>query len=281
MQDEQTKDTTPEKNDTMVKTEKEAPNNNNTTDTDTEMTESNQGENKKTTFHSTENQQQQQQQQQLDKENEVQKEKQIEQRKDGKEDVLFKQLKEGLLKPPLDVKVEEAPNQGPLSSSTTTTAPSPTETSTAQQQQVKLTTSSPAPTVLVSNSATDTVHNNTNNNPTNSSKISASTSTTGYRASPATVTIKQQPNVPELPPNVKPSQVIGGAPLRQWINNEITPFLLEGMRLVSKERPAEPLKFLGEYLLKEHEKKQQQQEQQEQNLEVEDEMKVVKEEGRG
>ncbi|KAK3330800.1 hypothetical protein B0H66DRAFT_544910 [Apodospora peruviana] len=40
-----------------------------------------------------------------------------------------------------------------------------------------------------------------------------------------------------------------GAPVRQYINTKITGVLLEGMKMVAKEQPKDPLRVLGEFLL--------------------------------
>ncbi|KAK3311130.1 uncharacterized protein B0T15DRAFT_520527 [Chaetomium strumarium] len=40
-----------------------------------------------------------------------------------------------------------------------------------------------------------------------------------------------------------------GAPVRQYINSKITGVLLEGMKLVAREQPKDPLRVLGEFLL--------------------------------
>ncbi|KAL2160921.1 hypothetical protein VTH06DRAFT_8633 [Thermothelomyces fergusii] len=40
-----------------------------------------------------------------------------------------------------------------------------------------------------------------------------------------------------------------GAPVRQYINSKITGVLLEGMKIVAREQPKDPLRVLGEYLL--------------------------------
>ncbi|CDR41119.1 CYFA0S06e02058g1_1 [Cyberlindnera fabianii] len=50
-----------------------------------------------------------------------------------------------------------------------------------------------------------------------------------------------------------PHEVIGGAPVRKWLNEHVTPSLLEGVRLLAKEKPDEPLKVLGEWLIKKNE----------------------------
>lgn len=40
-------------------------------------------------------------------------------------------------------------------------------------------------------------------------------------------------------------------PTRTYLNSMVTPVLLEGMRLVAKERPADPLAYLGHFFLRE------------------------------
>ncbi|KAL1876389.1 hypothetical protein VTK73DRAFT_9404 [Phialemonium thermophilum] len=42
---------------------------------------------------------------------------------------------------------------------------------------------------------------------------------------------------------------VHGAPVRQYINSKITGVLLEGMKLVAKEQPKDPLRVLGEFFL--------------------------------
>ncbi|KAL4803228.1 hypothetical protein BDV18DRAFT_145410 [Aspergillus unguis] len=41
----------------------------------------------------------------------------------------------------------------------------------------------------------------------------------------------------------------GGAPARVYMNEKIVPYLLEGMKNVTKEQPANPLHVLGEFLI--------------------------------
>ncbi|KAH8893805.1 Dpy-30-domain-containing protein [Thozetella sp. PMI_491] len=40
-----------------------------------------------------------------------------------------------------------------------------------------------------------------------------------------------------------------GAPVRQYLNTRVTPSLLEGMKLLAKDQPKDPLRVLGEFLL--------------------------------
>ncbi|KAL3451696.1 hypothetical protein BJX65DRAFT_223544 [Aspergillus insuetus] len=41
----------------------------------------------------------------------------------------------------------------------------------------------------------------------------------------------------------------GGAPARVYMNEKIVPYLLEGMKNVTKEQPSNPLRVLGEFLI--------------------------------
>ncbi|KAL4865648.1 hypothetical protein BDV12DRAFT_174292 [Aspergillus spectabilis] len=41
----------------------------------------------------------------------------------------------------------------------------------------------------------------------------------------------------------------GGAPARVYMNEKIVPYLLEGMKSVTREQPQNPLRVLGEYLI--------------------------------
>ncbi|KAF3923223.1 hypothetical protein ABW20_dc0110579 [Dactylellina cionopaga] len=40
-----------------------------------------------------------------------------------------------------------------------------------------------------------------------------------------------------------------GAPVRQYLNEFVTPYLLEGMKMLAKEQPPKPLETLGRYLI--------------------------------
>ncbi|KAJ5745595.1 hypothetical protein N7520_010777 [Penicillium odoratum] len=46
-------------------------------------------------------------------------------------------------------------------------------------------------------------------------------------------------------PQVRP----GGAPAREYMNEKIVPYLLEGMKAVTKDQPSNPLRVLGEFLI--------------------------------
>ncbi|KAH6709651.1 hypothetical protein BKA61DRAFT_614730 [Leptodontidium sp. MPI-SDFR-AT-0119] len=50
---------------------------------------------------------------------------------------------------------------------------------------------------------------------------------------------------PTMPKEAPPH----GAPIRQYLNSKVTGPLMEGMKLLAKEQPKDPLRALGEYLL--------------------------------
>ncbi|OJJ44892.1 hypothetical protein ASPZODRAFT_17806 [Penicilliopsis zonata CBS 506.65] len=41
----------------------------------------------------------------------------------------------------------------------------------------------------------------------------------------------------------------GGAPARMYLNEKVVPYLLEGMKTITKEQPPNPLRTLGEFLI--------------------------------
>lgn len=49
------------------------------------------------------------------------------------------------------------------------------------------------------------------------------------------------------------SETIGGSKTRKYLNETITPHLLNGMRLIAVEKPDDPLRALGDYLIKQSE----------------------------
>ncbi|KAH8602519.1 hypothetical protein B0O99DRAFT_531481 [Bisporella sp. PMI_857] len=53
------------------------------------------------------------------------------------------------------------------------------------------------------------------------------------------------PEPPTMPKEAPPH----GAPTRQYLNTKVTGVLLEGMKQLAKEKPKDPLRALGEYLL--------------------------------
>lgn len=44
-------------------------------------------------------------------------------------------------------------------------------------------------------------------------------------------------------------EIVGDTSVRQFLNKHFTAHLLTGLKLASKEKPEDPLKWLGEYLI--------------------------------
>lgn len=42
---------------------------------------------------------------------------------------------------------------------------------------------------------------------------------------------------------------VGGSQTRKYLNTNVTPHLLAGMRLIAVQQPEDPLRVLGEYLI--------------------------------
>ncbi|KAL2119020.1 hypothetical protein VTJ04DRAFT_5980 [Mycothermus thermophilus] len=129
-----------------------------------------------------------------------------------------------------DVSMTDAPTQQPSQSAPSTTtsaavAPSP----------------SPAPAPATTEPASTSASTMTSNNqtqPTPSAPAAQAAPSPAPAASSSTA-------APALPTEPTPN----GAPVRQYINSKITGVLLEGMKIVAKERPKDPLRVLGEYLI--------------------------------
>lgn len=45
------------------------------------------------------------------------------------------------------------------------------------------------------------------------------------------------------------SETVGGCATRKYLNEKVTPALLNGMRMIAVRKPEDPLKVLGEYLI--------------------------------
>ncbi|KAK1963333.1 dpy-30 domain-containing protein [Colletotrichum sublineola] len=57
------------------------------------------------------------------------------------------------------------------------------------------------------------------------------------------------------PTNIPNQAVEHGDPARMYLNNNVTAVLLEGMKIIGKNQPKNPLKVLGEFLLEESRKR--------------------------
>ena len=77
----------------------------------------------------------------------------------------------------------------------------------------------------------------------------------GYIAHPSPphqVQISKQPS-PVPIPDVAAKQIPpGGAPARKFLNENVTPALLEGMTMLAREQPKEPLLALARFLEEKH-----------------------------
>ncbi|KAL2065112.1 hypothetical protein VTL71DRAFT_4252 [Oculimacula yallundae] len=54
---------------------------------------------------------------------------------------------------------------------------------------------------------------------------------------------------PDPTPTMPKEAPAHGAPTRQYLNGKVTGPLMDGMKLLAKEQPKDPLRVLGEYLL--------------------------------
>ena len=54
------------------------------------------------------------------------------------------------------------------------------------------------------------------------------------------------------------ANVVGGSQVRRYLNEQVTPSLLAGMRQIAAEQPEDPLRALGEFLISESERLKQQ-----------------------
>ncbi|CAI1859798.1 hypothetical protein SEUBUCD646_0B05680 [Saccharomyces eubayanus] len=53
--------------------------------------------------------------------------------------------------------------------------------------------------------------------------------------------------------NVNLASTVGGSQTRKYLNANVTPHLLAGMRLIAVQQPDDPLRMLGEYLINQSE----------------------------
>ncbi|CCE62913.1 hypothetical protein TPHA_0D02770 [Tetrapisispora phaffii CBS 4417] len=49
--------------------------------------------------------------------------------------------------------------------------------------------------------------------------------------------------------NINLTETIGGSETRKYLNQNVTQQLLNGMKIIAKEKPKDPLRVLGEYLI--------------------------------
>lgn len=52
-------------------------------------------------------------------------------------------------------------------------------------------------------------------------------------------------------PTLPVHEIVGGSSVRQYLNQHVSQHLLEGLKKLSSEKPEDPLRWLGKYLLEE------------------------------
>ncbi|XXG94742.1 hypothetical protein Hte_000999 [Hypoxylon texense] len=117
---------------------------------------------------------------------------------------------------------EQAPSPAPATTTTTTT------TTTTNTNATIAPSNAPSPAAAPP-ARTGTPLRNMNGQDNNSSRAASQHPDSGFTM-PA-----------EAPPH--------GAPVRQYLNSTVTVPLLDGMKLIAKDRPKDPLRVLGEYLI--------------------------------
>ncbi|KAF3062320.1 COMPASS component SDC1 [Daldinia childiae] len=138
--------------------------------------------------------------------------------------------------PPLAPSTEQAASPAPTTTTTNaaapTTAPAPASATTPSNAPSPSLAAAAATTATTAPPArTGTPLRATNSQQeTNSSSRAASQHPDPGFTMPA-----------EAPPH--------GAPVRQYLNSKVTGPLLDGMKMIAKERPKDPLRALGEYLI--------------------------------
>jgi len=65
---------------------------------------------------------------------------------------------------------------------------------------------------------------------------------------PATVVQLQQQQMQQQHQHVSGSSAMQGIPTRQYLDQTVVPILLQGLSALAKERPADPIQYLADYL---------------------------------
>ncbi|KAI0176372.1 hypothetical protein GGR52DRAFT_540695 [Hypoxylon sp. FL1284] len=133
----------------------------------------------------------------------------------------------------------EQPSAGDVTMSTAPTVPAPSTEQAASPAPAASTAASnlatsnaPSPAAAAANTARNgtPLRNMNGQDNTNGSSRAASQHPDSGFTMPA-----------EAPPH--------GAPVRQYLNTTVTVPLLDGMKMIAKDRPKDPLRVLGEYLI--------------------------------
>ncbi|KAI1631004.1 hypothetical protein F4809DRAFT_204529 [Biscogniauxia mediterranea] len=147
---------------------------------------------------------------------------------------------------------EQAPSPAPATSSSTNApspapAPAPARTGTPLRGS---TTTTAAAANGNNNNGNNNNGNNNNGNNNNGNNNNGNNNGGGGQGqenySSSSRAASQHPDPGFTMPAEAPPH---GAPVRQYLNSKVTGTLLEGMKVLAKEQPKDPLRVLGEYLL--------------------------------
>ncbi|CAG9331652.1 unnamed protein product [Blepharisma stoltei] len=65
---------------------------------------------------------------------------------------------------------------------------------------------------------------------------------------------RQSQQIPQESPPRKPDPALQSLPIRAYLDQSVVPILLQGLAELAKERPSNPVEWLGHYLLKNSER---------------------------
>ncbi|KAI0851511.1 hypothetical protein F5Y00DRAFT_11301 [Daldinia vernicosa] len=140
--------------------------------------------------------------------------------------------------PPLAPSTEQAASPAPTTTTTTTTNAAPAPLPTTAPATTPSNAPSPSPAAAATTTAAPPARTGTPLRATNGQQEAANSSSS--RAA------SQHPDPGFTMPAEAPPH---GAPVRQYLNSKVTGPLLDGMKMIAKEQPKDPLRALGEYLL--------------------------------
>ncbi|KAI1143520.1 hypothetical protein F5Y05DRAFT_156208 [Hypoxylon sp. FL0543] len=164
---------------------------------------------------------------------------------------------------PVPVVYGQAPQQGPEAAAAAPIAgeaPAPTveQPSSAEANAASTAPSpAPAPPTATAVAATTTMSNAPSpaaaaaaapgsNAPPRTGTPFRSTTANGDKENGSSRAASQHPDAGFTMPAEAPPH---GAPVRQYLNSRITGPLLDGMKMIAKDQPKDPLRVLGEYLI--------------------------------
>ncbi|KAI1661503.1 hypothetical protein F4813DRAFT_231483 [Daldinia decipiens] len=142
--------------------------------------------------------------------------------------------------PPLAPSTEQAASPAPTTTTTTTNnAAAPTTTTAPAPATTPSNAPSPSPAAAAATTTTTTAPPARTGTPLRATNGQQEANSSSRAAS-------QHPDPGFTMPAEAPPH---GAPVRQYLNSKVTGPLLDGMKMIAKEQPKDPLRALGEYLL--------------------------------